>query len=443
MKGAAGSDDREITQRISPISRYERFTLRIIHVTNYFRDTHSHVGGAEQACFRTAMLARNHGCSSLIVATKPDRSDRCEFEFQSVPIIEDFTPRFFRQFVEAAKWYSFQYDPLARNAFRKILKRDNAEIVHFHNFQFLTLSLISAARKAGKKIFLSIYDYWLFCPTVMLVDPDKQFCSRAHGSWCVQCLPNKMRAFQRVLLSFRQSIVDHYVAMVDGFHVLSKHSGSVLEGYGISKSKIHVTPLTLPMEFRSIPESHTSPDPHSILFAGWLNERKGLHRLLEAMPAVLKQFPQTRLIAIGGKVRFGDEYEARLNEITDSNGFRDRVTFTGHLNPAAVKEYIQNSAVIVIPEQYQNMSPLLMIEAMSMGKPVVISRAGGIPEFIEDGVSGWLANPLDPNEFADKIIRVFRDPDHAKVMGEMARQRILTKCDDEVIWAKTREMYES
>lgn len=390
------------------------------------------------------MLARNHGWSSLIVGTKPDRADRCEFDFRSVPIIEDFIPTFLRQYVEAAKWYSFQYDPFARNAFRRILKRDNAEITHFHNFQFMTLSLISAANKAGRKTFLSIYDYWLFCPTVMLVDPDKQFCSRAHGSWCVECLPKKLRSFQRILLSFRRNLVGHYLDMVDGFHVLSEHSRSVLEHYGIERDKIHVVPLTLPMEFQSISDRGASPDhPYTILFAGWLNERKGLHRLLEAMPAVLKQFPEARLIAIGGKVRFGAEYENQLDEIIDTNGFRDRVTFTGHLPPAAIKEYIQNSAVVVIPEQYENMSPLLMIEAMSMAKPVVISKAGGIPEFIEDGVSGWLADPLEPGDFADKIIRVFRDPDQAKPMGEKARQSILTKCDDEVIWDKTRRMYGS
>lgn len=417
--------------------------MRIIHVTNYFRDTHSHVGGAEQACFRSAMLARSHGYSSSIVATKPDRADRCEFDFQSVPIIEDFVPSFLKQYVEAAKWYSFQYDPIARNAFRRILRRNDAEIVHFHNFQFMTLSLISAAREAGKKIFVSIYDYWLFCPTVMLVDPDKQFCARGHGSWCVECLPKKLRAFQRFLLSFRRRVVDHYLYMVDGFHVLSEHSGAVLEGYGIAKDKIHVVPLTLPMEFRSIPESDSNPEPYTILFAGWLNERKGLHRLLQAMPPVLKEFPQAKLIAIGGKVRFGDAYEKRLNEIIDSNGFRDRVTFTGHLQPAVIKEYIRNSTMVVIPEQYENMSPLLMIEAMSMAKPVVISRAGGIPEFIENGVNGWLADPLDPKDFADRIICVFRDPDGAKAMGERARQRILAKCDDENIWEKTRRMYES
>lgn len=417
--------------------------MRIIHVTNYFRDTHSHVGGAEQACFRTAMLARNHGCSSLIVGTRPDRADHCEFEFRSVPILEDFTLPFFRQYVEAAKWYSFQYDPLARKAFSKVLKTDTGEIVHFHNFQFMTLSLISAAKQAGRKIFLSIYDYWLFCPTVMLVNPDKQFCSRGHGTWCVECLPNKMRSFQRVLLSFRKRIVDHYLDMVTGFHVLSEHSGSVLENYGIPRNKIHVVPLTLPMEFRSLPEANSAAQPYTILFAGWLNERKGLHRLLEAMPLVFEQFPGARLTAIGGKVRFGDDYEKRLNEIIDTNGFRDRLTFTGHLQPSAVKEYIQNAAVVVIPEQYENMSPLLMIEAMSMAKPVVISRAGGIPEFIENGVSGWLADPLDPEDFADKIIRVFRNLDRAKDMGENARQRILTKCDDESIWDKTRRMYES
>jgi glycosyltransferase involved in cell wall biosynthesis len=58
-------------------------------------------------------------------------------------------------------------------------------------------------------------------------------------------------------------------------------------------------------------------------------------------------------------------------------------------------------------------------------------------------VNGWLADPLDPGDFADKIIRVFRDPDRAKTIGERARDKIFSKCDDEDIWEKTRRMYES
>ncbi len=416
--------------------------MRVVHVTNYFRGIHRHVGGAEQACFRTALLTRNHGNSVLIVTTNPEVNSS-EFETRSVPIIEDYLPVWLRKYAEASKWYSIQYDPLARKAFGSILTEAKADVVHFHNFQFLTLSLLAVARRLKLKTIISVYDYWLFCPTVMLVDPQQSFCSKGHGPWCVDCLPPMFRLFQKLLLSMRRKVIDHYLEMVDHFHVLSEHSRSVLECYGIDRARIRVIPLTLPIEFITLESSDQLPVPHSILFAGWLNERKGLHRLLEAMPKVLKEYPQARLTAIGGKVKFGDTYEKKLNEIMEAERLGDRVHFTGHLPPAEIKAHIQRASVVVIPEQYENMSPLLMIEAMAMGKPVVISRAGGIPEFVEDGVTGWLADPLNPEEFAQKIINVFSDSDRAQSMGQNARELMLARLDSEIIWEKTRDMYEA
>jgi len=251
------------------------------------------------------------------------------------------------------------------------------------------------------------------------------------------------RIVQKFLLSFRRCVFDHYLDMVDAFHVLSEHSGSVLEGYGISQDRIHVAPLTLPMEFKSNQDAHEPVDPNMILFAGWLNERKGLHRLLEAMPIVLERRPHTHLTAIGGKVRFGEEYENKLEELMATGHFKNMVHFTGHLPPSEIQEFLRKAAVVVIPEQYENMSPLLMIEAMSLAKPVVISRVGGVPEFIEHGVSGWMADPPDAVDFAGKILNVLEDPDRAETMGQRARARILAKCDDSVIWEKTKAMYES
>jgi glycosyltransferase involved in cell wall biosynthesis len=237
--------------------------------------------------------------------------------------------------------------------------------------------------------------------------------------------------------------MDHYVNLVDRFHVLSKHSGSVLEGYGIPAARIHVVPLTLPLEYRRNAEPAPSRDPNLVLFAGWLNERKGLHSLLEAMPHVLRECPSAHLVAIGGKVRFGEEYENKLQAIIDKHQFRSRVTFTGHLQPSEVKQYLEKAAVVVIPEQYENMSPLLMIEAMSMAKPLVISRVGGVPEYVEHGVNGWMADPLDPLDFARNIVIVLKDASLAARAGERARATILAKCNDDTIWEKTRLMYES
>lgn len=417
--------------------------MHVLHVSNYFRDTHRHVGGAEQACYRTARLARDHGYNISVVTTRPDGNGRSEFPVHDVPIAEDYLPAMFKRYVEALKWYSVQADPIASKAFRNLLKHSDADVVHFHNFQFMTLHLIAAARDLGKKTIVSIYDYWLFCPTVMLVDPNQRFCERAHGSWCVDCLPDTMRPIQRLFLSFRRKVFDRYLDMVDGFHVLSDHSRSVLEGYGIDRSRIHTVPLVLPVEYRDLPETDEAIDPNMIFFAGWRNERKGLHRLLEAMPMVVERRPDAHLVACGGKVRFGDEYEALLQEKLDSGGIRDKVTFLDHLPPADIKRYLQRTAVVVIPEQYENMSPLLMIESMSLARPLVISRVGGVPEFIEHGVTGRMADPLDPADFAENILALLEDPDGAARMGETAREAILKKCDDEAIWQKTRAMYEA
>ncbi len=417
--------------------------MKIVHVTNYFRDTHQHVGGAEQAAFRTAMLAWKHNCSIRVVSTKPDSKANSQFEVVPLPILEDYAPRLARKYLEAAKWYSVQYDPLARRRFRAVLTADPPDVVHFHNVQFLTLSLLSHAKRAGARTILSIYDYWLFCPTVMLVDTENGFCRKAHGHWCIDCLPPTLRVLQKVLLAARRRVIDGYLPLVDRFHVLSEHSRSVLEGYGIAPNKIRVVPLTLPMEFEDLTVSDDPPEPGMILYAGWLNERKGLHRLLEAMPAVLAAHPEARVTAIGGEVKFGEAYVERLRNIMKAGGFSDRVTFTGHIRPSQMKSYIEKAAVVVIPEQYENMSPLLMIEAMVLGKPVVISRAGGIPEFIEHGVSGLMADPLKPEDFADKIGAVLGDPERARAMGRAARERILSKLDSELIWEKTRDMYTS
>lgn len=417
--------------------------MRVLHVTNYFRDTHRHVGGAEQACYRTAILSKERGWSVSVVTTRPNVSNGSELEARSLPIAEDYLPARVRPYMEAAKWYALQYDPFAYHAFRKLLRHDAADVVHFHNCQFLTLSLLAAAKKFHRKTVVSIYDYWLFCPTVMLSAPDKSFCSRAHGSWCLDCLPPTFRTFQRLLLAGRRRVIDRYLDMVDAFHVLSEHSGTVLEGYGIPRDRIHVVPLTLPLEYRKHLTRNQSRDPNLILFAGWLNERKGLHRLLEAMPYVVEQCPSSRLVAIGGSVRFGEDYEKRLHETIDKSQLEDRVTFTGHLHASEVKEYLERASVVVIPEQYENMSPLLMIEAMSMAKPVVISRVGGVPEYVRHGTNGWMADPLDSLDFARNIVNVLTDPSEAETAGLKARETILAKCNDDTIWERTRSMYES
>lgn len=98
--------------------------------------------------------------------------------------------------------------------------------------------------------------------------------------------------------------------------------------------------------------------------------------------------------------------------------------------------------MVVIPEQWENMSPVVLIEAMCHGKPVVASRIGGIPEFVEDGASGLLADPCSPSSFAGCVSSLLLDGARSSAIGAEASRRIRALMDRKTIMLKYRELYE-
>lgn len=417
-----------------------------MHVSNYFRDTHSHFGGAEQACYRTIRMTLDHGHDACAGTGRFD-ADRAKLtnslRLYPLPRTEDYLPQAVVKYSEAAKWYSLQYDPFSRAAFKKVLKKERPDLVHFHNFQFLTFSLLREAFSQGVPACLSIYDYWVFCPKAMLLLPDNTFCREAHGVRCLRCLPAGFGFIQRMLLAVRKRVFDTCFEMIDVFIVLSEHSALVLKNYGIKESKIKVIPLTLPLEYQdggteaSIPRL---PD-NSILFAGWLNDRKGVHIAIEAMRHILKEVPDAKLYIIGGRAKFAEEYERKYNGIIKRNDLHEHLVFLGQQPPEIVRGYLKRSSVLVIPEQYENMSPLIMVEAMALGKPVVASNLGGIPEYIRHGETGFLAHAYNPESFAVHIIRILKDPEAVSSVGKAAKEFIMRNNSDERIWEKTISVY--
>ncbi|HIJ60754.1 MAG TPA: glycosyltransferase family 4 protein [Nitrospirae bacterium] len=417
--------------------------MKVLHVTNYFRGFHNHIGGAEQACYRTALMTLKHGHDVVIVTKRFDKShDSQDFKIYPLSVLEDYLPQSIEKYIEAVKWYSLQYDFLAKTTFAKLLKKELPDIVHLHNFQFLTFSLVREAHKRGIPMCISIYDYWHFCPKAMLLRSDNSFCIDAHGVQCLQCLPKQFQLIQKPLLKMRRHLFDRVFKMIDYFIVLSEHSAGVLKGYGITANKIRVIPLTLPIEYQNTETQEIERLPeNSILFAGWLNDRKGVHIAIEAMPIILNAFPDARLYVIGGRAKFADEYERRFEAFIKENDLIDKVVFLGHQSPEIVKTYLQKTSVLIIPEQYENMSPLIMIEAMILGKPIVASNLGGIPEYIKGGETGLLANAYSPEEFAEQIVTLLKDKIFAKRLGENAQKMILRRNNNDSIWQLTEGLY--
>ena len=97
-------------------------------------------------------------------------------------------------------------------------------------------------------------------------------------------------------------------------------------------------------------------------------------------------------------------------------------------------------AVALLSLEREGLS-LALIEALSASKPVIASRVGGIPEVIEDGVSGFLCDPADASGAARCIAAVFEDPARRRTMGEAGRQTFLKRFTAEAMTAQIERLY--
>jgi glycosyltransferase involved in cell wall biosynthesis len=132
-----------------------------------------------------------------------------------------------------------------------------------------------------------------------------------------------------------------------------------------------------------------------------LEPEKGHRTLLDAWPIVLASVPGARLLVVGE----GSERDS-LESQADTLGISDRVVFTGRRDDVpAVTAALD---VSVLPS-YREAQGLSVLEAMALSRPVVASAVGGIPEMIEDGVSGLLVPPSDPVALAGAIVRLLTD----------------------------------
>lgn len=414
--------------------------MRVVQVSNSLPQYHTRTGGAEQACWGIAILLAKKNWEVVLITRRPERKAKSNFNVIEIPVIEDYLNGL-RRYIEVLKSYILQFDVISFNSFQRALRHLKPALVHLHNFWLLTFSLVLAAKKAHIPVCLSVYDYWYFCPLSTLFDCRGRICRRFHGLHCLSCLPRKLLIVQGVLLLFRRKLFDFFLGKIDNFAVLSKSSAEILEAYGIKKEKISVVPLFLPDDFGE-KDPAVPLEKNSVLFVGWLQKRKGLHLLLEAMQSVWRKINEAKLYIVVQEVKWEEEYRKDILAKLRTFSSEEYHLITGQRPRQEIKELIGKANVVVVPEQWENMSPVVIIEAMALGKPIVASRIGGTPEFIEDGKEGLLASYWDADDFADKIVRILENEEEAKIMGLRAKEKIRSLYRKDTIFQKLTAVYE-
>jgi glycosyltransferase involved in cell wall biosynthesis len=207
-----------------------------------------------------------------------------------------------------------------------------------------------------------------------------------------------------------------------------------LTANGGDPDKIIVVPNTI--RIGEYPESEKMPDAENVvlLYSGGIDNQRGLHIPIEAMPQIIGKQPNIRLWMVGK-----GSFENKLKERTEQLKISDHVVFWGWQDPATMYALIQRAHIAIIPYirtvQTDCSSPNKLFQYMFAGKPVLASNCTSVKRILDETKSGRCYEHNAPRDFAAKAIEMARNAAERVQMGKNGKTSVLEKYN----WDKTAE----
>jgi glycogen(starch) synthase len=194
------------------------------------------------------------------------------------------------------------------------------------------------------------------------------------------------------------------------------------------------------------PEGPTAFMPEgrlTVLFVGRLEERKGIHYLIDAIPSIVAEFKNVRFVILGDDTKTAEGHRSVLAELKEKvrkNQLEQHIEWVQRVPLETLPSYYRSADICVVPSVYDN-SPYTCLEAMACGRAVVGTSAGGTREYIINGESGIIVPPRDSEALSQSILQLLKNPDMRKQLATAARERVLTHFQRKEIARQTVELY--
>ena len=304
------------------------------------------------------------------------------------------------------------YNIRAYRRMRRLLEDDRPDVVHVHGvYPMFSPSILVACRRAGVPVVMTVHNYNLTCPTWYHLYKGRvcEDCVGGHEYRCVlkncrNSIPESFAYALRSAVARRFRLFHDNVGMLI---VLTSFAKARLLQAGFRDGQMVVIPNPAPMA-----ETAASPvEGEYIAFAGRMSPEKGVDTLLAAA---------RRMAAVPFKVA-GDG--PALSEMT-AKAPRN-VEFAGRLDAGDLQTFYAGARIVVVPSVWFEQFPMVILEAMALGLPVVASRIGGLSEIVEDGVTGCLFDPGNAEDLAEKLGSLWNNPELRRNMGRAGREKVL------------------
>lgn len=302
----------------------------------------------------------------------------------------------------------------------EILHSHKPDIVHFHNtFPLLSPSVYKACRDLSTPIVQTLHNYRMICPGALL-QRNNQPCEdcitgslynslkhRCYRGSLLTTLPlTAMIAINRANRNYGQ--VDQYIA-------LTQFAASRMIAAGIPSARVAVKPNFLP----SPPAPDLSKDNYAV-FVGRLSEEKGVRTMMQAWSSL----KDIKLYVLGdGPLRHELEKYCKQKQLP--------VTFYGSIQRDEVLAIIRKARVQILPSEWYEGFPMVILEAFASATPIIGSRIGSIDELIEEDQTGLKFQAGNAQDLSDCVRRFWSLSEHSDQMSRYARQVFEEKYTEE------------
>lgn len=271
----------------------------------------------------------------------------------------------------------------------QIFRKEKVDIVHTHGMLPVNIPSRLASKMAGIPCFSHIHIANVFSQNPLLARY-QLFLDRWTAGFCHQLIAVSQATKESLI---RENLAPERIEVIPN---------------GIDFDSVKpVKPREEVMRMLGI-----GADQRLVGMAGRLCPVKGQEELLHAMAQVVREIPDVSAFVIGKDMEFKGRYAAKLDVLTNQLGLRGRVIFAGHQSDPY--SFINAADVFVLPSKAEGL-PLVLLEAMALGKTIVASRVDGIPEVIEDGKTGLLVPPGDSKALARAILTLLSDRDASRL----------------------------
>ncbi len=271
------------------------------------------------------------------------------------------------------------YNPIMGARVKKILRQERPDVVETNNLQGFSVAAWRAARSLGLPVVQVLRDYYLACANSTMYRNDKNCAG--------QCASCKVLAIPRRRLS----------SIPDAVASVSRRTLEKVCGAGMFRADIPKIVGRSAIKINNTSSNravHAAGAPLTVGFLGRIEPVKGIESLLEAVTSI--DAGKIRLvIAGGGDPHYVDQVKARFGA--------PNIDFLGVTDPAALFDKID---ILFVPSIWEDPLPRVMPEAYANGLPIAVARVGGMPEIVDEGVTGYIFEPGNAESIKALLLRL-------------------------------------